>query len=133
MAKFGKPLMAKVANSYAGTDVVRVLRNMFPESRKFGLSHLNYYKRMGIIKPHGNGARRYDSYTFEDIVMLAWIIEMRTIGIPANSLFCALLKFRDAIAPDAEFHQKIGPLTWSYPIGELVTRVRARLTHESLQ
>ncbi len=132
-----KKLTAPIEQSYSGQDVVRVIKGMFPQISRFGLSHLNYYKREGIISCNGvarcnSRGNSYDRYTFSDIVLIAWIMEMRIIGIPANSMRKCIAKFRVAIAPEAEFHQKIGPLTWSYPIGQLVTRVKARLSHADL-
>lgn len=116
---------------YTPKEVVQALAPLFPEGR-LSYARLNYYSRMGIVTPTGDTRtpRGRTRYRFNDVLALAFYLEMRKMGFKAEHLENAIAeiqRWRRRPRRGKTVTGKHGGFQWWFWIGELVVKVERAL------
>jgi hypothetical protein len=119
---------------FSPKQALLIIREIFPERTQLGLSHLTYYRKQGLI---GSDERRVqkrqhgDSFSFKDVVLLAWMLELKEAGIATDNDALGIrkaigtLNFETLTIPveNVYLSGRVGSLKWSYPIGQTYVKV----------
>jgi hypothetical protein len=74
---------------FSGAEVLLIMRHLFPHKEKLNYPTLLYYRQRPHMAPSGEKTKsdyRTNKYTFGDLMLLAFMMDMKQFGIESDSL-----------------------------------------------